>query len=357
MHPAEPEMSRIPDDKLAEYSHRVKGKVLVITGAGAGIGRQTALLFASYGAKVVIGDLNPDAALTVVDEIEKAGGFRLSPFATHRTAACIKCNVVKFEEQVDMFEFAIKKYGSVDIVVPNAGITETAKFMTPVLENGRPKQPKTTTLDVNLTGVLWTAHLAVHYLFVNKQPTDDLKSLIFIGSVASWQAIPLGELYTASKHAVLGLMRSLHPTLGARGVRVGCIHPFFVETNIVPFVVKVALAGIPFVPIERVAGAIFNAATDPDPKTSGSAYLLLDDGHAFRVPKEQFKMGVYQMIDERANAAQAAFKGVQKWRYITRDVWSLVGKPVVKFAVVVVAAKYAYENRELIENYVRSFIN
>ncbi|KAJ3504426.1 hypothetical protein NLJ89_g7937 [Agrocybe chaxingu] len=175
MHPTEPEMSRIPDDKLTEYSHRVKGKVLVITGAAAGIGRQTALLFASYGAKVVIGDLNPDAAQAVVDEIEKAGG----------TAASIKCNVVKFEEQVDMFEFAIKKYGSVDIVVPNAGITETAKFMTPVLENGRPKQPKTTTLDVNLTGVLWTAHLAVHYLFINKQPSDDLKSLIFIGTPSS----------------------------------------------------------------------------------------------------------------------------------------------------------------------------
>lgn len=72
-----------------------------------------------------------------------------------------------------------------------------------------------------------------------------------------------------------------------------------------PIPVKLILAGIPLTPVPRVAGAIFKAATDPDMTTSGSAYLLLDDGPVFRVPKEEFKLGVYKMIDDRANAARA----------------------------------------------------
>jgi len=120
----------------------------------------------------------------------------------------------------------MKKYGSVDIVVPNAGISERRTFETVKFENGKPVKPSLKTLEVNLTAVVFTAHLALHYLDVNKQP-GDLKSLIFIGSMASWQAIPRGALYSASKHAVLGMMRSIHPEMEERGIRVGCIHPFF----------------------------------------------------------------------------------------------------------------------------------
>ena len=141
---------------------------------------------------------------------------------------------------------------------------------------------------------------------------------------ASWQGIPSGELYTGSKHAVLGVMRALHPIAELKGIRVACIHPFFagaffyvcrsfqanqsvnlLDTAIVPIPVKLILAGIPLTPVPRVAGAIFKAATDPDMNTSGSSYLLLDDGPVFRVPKEEFKLGVYKMIDDRANAARA----------------------------------------------------
>lgn len=74
------------------------------------------------------------------------------------------------------------------------------------------------------------------------------------------------------------------------------------DTNILPLPVKLFLAGIPMVPIERIAGAIFYAATNPDWATSGASYLLPDDGPVFFVPKEDFKFGVYKMIDERTNA-------------------------------------------------------
>ncbi|KAF9564732.1 NAD(P)-binding protein [Agrocybe pediades] len=287
-------MSHIPDEKLFTFSNRVKGKVVIITGAANGIGKETALRFASYGAKIVIGDLDIAGANKVVEEIERTGG----------SAVALKCNVTDFDQQVEMFELAMKKYGSVDIVVPNAGVSEVGVFQKLQFKNGRPVKPNMLTVEVNLFGPLYTAHLALHYLQINKKE-GDLKSLIFIGSMASWAGIPGGEMYSGSKHAILGVMRALHPIMELKGIRVGTIHPFFADTAIVPTPVKLLLAGIPLTPVSRVAGAIFYAATDVDEDSNGSAWLLLDDGPVFQVPKEQFKEGVYKMIDERANKGRA----------------------------------------------------
>jgi len=338
-------MSSIPDDRLFSHSDRVKGKVVVITGAANGIGKETALRFAFYGAKVVIADLDITGANKLVAEVEKAGG----------TASAIKCNVTDWDAQIDMFELAMKKYGSVDIVVPNAGISESSSFETVKFENGRPVKPSLQTLDVNLTAVLYTAHLALHYLDVNKQP-GDLKSLIFIGSMASWQAIPRGVMYSASKHAVLGMMRSIHPTMELKDIRVGSIHPFFADTGIVPVSLKIILAGIPKTPVARVAGAIFYAATDTDQKSSGSAWLLVDDGPVFMIPKEQFKQGVYKMIDDRANAGRAVRTSITGWYLFARDVWHVTGNAVIAIGLGVALAKIAWDNKHEIEKFVSTIV-
>ena len=79
------------------------------------------------------------------------------------------------------------------------------------------------------------------------------------------------------------------------------------------------LTGIPKVPVSRVAGAIFYAATDADQKSSGSAWLLVDDGPVFMVPKEEFKQGVYKMIDDRANAVRAYVFCVSNHNYLPCD--------------------------------------
>jgi NAD(P)-dependent dehydrogenase (short-subunit alcohol dehydrogenase family) len=125
--------------------------------------------------------------------------------------------------------------------------------------------------------------------------------------MASWQPIPAAPLYTGSKHAILGIMRSLATTasLLPKPLRVGCVHPFFADTKILGLPTKLFLAGIPFTTTERVAGAIFYAATDPDESTNESSWLLADDGEVFLVPKEAFKFGVYAMIDERVNGIKA----------------------------------------------------
>jgi NAD(P)-dependent dehydrogenase (short-subunit alcohol dehydrogenase family) len=294
---------------------------------------------------VVIADLDITGASQVVAEVEKAGG----------TASAVKCNVTDWDAQVEMFELAMKKYGSVDIVVPNAGIAEAGSFETVKVENGKPVKPSLRTLEVNLTAVIYTAHLAFHYLDVNKQP-GDLKSLIFIGSMASWQAIPHGAMYSASKHAVLGMMRSIYPAMELKGIRVGCIHPFFADTGIVPVPLKIILAGIPKTPISRVAGAIFYAATDSDEKSSGSAWLLVDDGPVFMVPKEQFKQGVYKMIDDRANAIRAVHTQIQAWYFFARDIWRITGNAVITIGLGTALARIAWNNQHEIEKFVRTMV-
>ena len=74
-----------------------------------------------------------------------------------------------------------------------------------------------------------------------------------------------------------------------------------IDTAIVPLPVKVFLAGIPLTPVSRIAGAVFHAASNPDPETNGCAWLLLDNGPVFRVEPDSFKQGVYKMINDRMN--------------------------------------------------------
>ncbi|TFK44278.1 hypothetical protein BDQ12DRAFT_672693 [Crucibulum laeve] len=334
-------MTSIPDDKLLQYADRVKDKVIVITGAANGIGRETALLFAKHGAKIVIGDLDITGAKRVVGEIESAGG----------QGACIKCNVTVFDEQVAMFDLAIAKYGAVDVVVPNAGIAESGAIGTLQFKNGKPVKPNTATIDVNVIGVLYTVNLAHHYL-KTKHSYGDLKALIMIGSMASWAGIPKAEMYSVSKHGILGLMRALHIPLELSGIRVGVIHPFFADTGIVPVSVKLMLAGIPLTPITRVAGAIFYAATDPDFASNGSAWLLPDDGPVFMVPREEFKQGVYKMIDDRANSLLASAKGALYYARLFGDLWHILGKPLTLAGVAAVAAKVSWDNRNFIATYI-----
>ena len=121
--------------------------------------------------------------------------------------------------------------------------------------------------------------------------------------MASWTAVPGAPLYTGSKHAILGIMRSIATTasLLPKPLRLGCVHPFFADTNILSIPVKLALAGIPLTTKERVAGAIFYVATDPAESTNQGSWLLANDGPLYLVSKEEFKFGVYAMIDQRVN--------------------------------------------------------
>jgi len=245
----------------------------------------------------------------------------------------------------------MSEYGSVDIVVPNAGIDERGSFSTTNIVHGKPTKPSFKTIEINLIGVMYTTHLGLYYMKKNNNP-ESLKSIVFLGSMASWQALPSAPLYSASKHAILGFMRSLYLPCLKDGIRVAVIHPWFADTAILPTAVKVFLAGIPLTPVERVAGAIFYAASDPDIETSGCPWLLPDDGFVLRLDREELKEGVYKMIDERAKMVMFGAQTVRYGFTIMRDVGRILGKQFAVLVFVVAGARYIQGN-EPIREFVR----
>ncbi|EIN12899.1 NAD(P)-binding protein [Punctularia strigosozonata HHB-11173 SS5] len=278
----------ILDEQLLAYAERCKGKVVLITGNIYDLSYVSTSLTPPISAIVVIGDVDVASAEAVVSEVQRARG----------QAAFKPCDVLSCDDQVALFDFAIERYGSVDIVIPNAGVSEIGRFSLPTLSAGpNPRQlkPNLKTLDINLTSVLYTVNLAQHYLNVNRIPGSG------IASMASWAALSGGPLYSVAKHGLLGLMRSFAPVYAKESMRISSIHPWFADTNVLSTPLKVTLAGIPLTPVGRIAGecAIVYTATDPNPSTNGCPWLLPDDGPLVLLEQERLREGVHQLLNDR----------------------------------------------------------
>ncbi|EJT99236.1 NADP-binding protein [Dacryopinax primogenitus] len=183
-----------------------KEKVVIITGGSSGIGLATVELFSSLGAHVFVGDITS-----------------LPKFFPKTTFQ--KTDVSLWSDLLELFDVAFQAHGRVDIVLANAGIGEIADLFDPVLDDsGRPKEPNYKTLDVNLKGVVGCIKLAVFYM-----RKGGGGGVGVTGSVASY----LGEgvpLYTATKHGVLGLVRSLASTLKNDNITINLVAPFFTDS-------------------------------------------------------------------------------------------------------------------------------
>ncbi|TFK53547.1 NAD(P)-binding protein [Heliocybe sulcata] len=323
-------MATVSDEGLLAFSSTARDQVVLITGGAKGIGREAAVLFAKHGAKVVIGDIDPNAGHDVVDTITRDGG----------AAIYQRCNVLEWDDLVSLFEKAIETYGRVNSVLPIAGIATEKPFPNIEVVNGRPVKPQLTTLDINLRAVMHTTHIAFHY-FKKDTAESGMKSIVFMASMASWQGIPGVAEYSAAKHGVLGFMRAIEPISQLQGIHVASVHPWFVDTTLLPLVVKTILAGIPKTPVERVAYAVFYAATNPDWANQGSTLLLPDDGPVLRLNKEELKEGVYGIINNRAQRAKRTGEAILSFAATLRDLWKIFGKGVMVAMLCAVAARWA----------------
>ncbi|KAK8083971.1 hypothetical protein PG996_002752 [Apiospora saccharicola] len=168
------------------------------------------------------------------------------------------CDVASWESQAAFFRdaVALSPHGGIDAVVANAGIADTDFAFCRAqdkknVENGDvgpgPAKPNLGCLDVNITGVAYTAHLAMYWLSRNPGSSpDDLgkprtpdhprdRHLLLLGSVASLWPVALQTQYATSKHAVLGLFRSLRGVAGWQsGIRVNMLCPYIIATPIFP---------------------------------------------------------------------------------------------------------------------------
>ncbi|KAJ5935996.1 hypothetical protein N7454_005294 [Penicillium verhagenii] len=195
----------------------LKGKVVVITGAANGIGKTAAKLFYDYGACVAIGDLDEEAGNGLAEEFGSRGHF-------------VRTDISSWASQRDLFRSTFDKFGSVDCVVANAAMPEKSDFLweDKFDENGDLVEPDLTLIDVNVKGTLYTSKLALHYFEKSSKPDG---ALVVTGSAAGYfGGVPITK-YATSKHALLGLVRSLAILAPRRGFRVNYIAPWLTATD------------------------------------------------------------------------------------------------------------------------------
>ncbi len=194
-----------------KLSRSVKGKVAIITGAGSGMGEATAKVFAAEGIKVVATDINFNAVERVAGEIESLGGI-CKPFSLDVT------NKKSIEECLDE---TILEFGSLDIVINNAGISSVTS-----VDDENYESYWDDTLNVVLTGQIKLIRAALPHLLKSNNGR-----IVNISSTEGFGASPFHSPYTAAKHGVIGLTRSLALELGPQGITVNCICPGPINTN------------------------------------------------------------------------------------------------------------------------------
>jgi len=300
-----------PIDTDATYDVAwVKNKTIVVTGGASGFGAGFFRHWAANGANVIIGDINVRKGDQLVREVRKETGNQDLHF--------IHCDVADWQSQVNFFKEAVRlsTHGGIDTVVANAGIGDTeVTFERPEkLDAAEPAPPSLKVIDVNLTGVLYTTHLALYYLARN--PNSVLSSpstnpavtyrdrhLLLLGSMASICPISGQTLYGVAKHGVLGLFRCLRSSSFAHGVRVNILCPYFIDTPLLDAGVRAILAGAVLGKVEDVvdAGTRFTA----DPRIVGRALVVgpklkvaQDDGGEWSLVEKNDVGGVDKAIWE-----------------------------------------------------------
>ncbi|MFT8348161.1 3-oxoacyl-[acyl-carrier-protein] reductase [Clostridium saccharoperbutylacetonicum] len=189
----------------------LKGKCAIITGASRGIGKAVALKLASLGANIVINyRSNEKEALEVEKEIQNMGVETL----------CVKGDISKAEEVEHLITCAKEKFGIIDIMVNNAGITKDTLIL-------RMKEEDfDSVIDVNLKGVFNCLKAITPIMVKQKQgKIINLSSVVGISGNA-------GQVnYSASKAGVIGMTKSLAKEVGSRGITVNAVAPGYIETD------------------------------------------------------------------------------------------------------------------------------
>ncbi|HDM78533.1 MAG TPA: SDR family oxidoreductase [Deltaproteobacteria bacterium] len=185
------------------------GKVAIVTGAGLGIGRATALKLASDGAKVVVNDVVAESGSKTVEQIRSTGG----------EAIFVQADVSKWGEAKKLVDEAVRAFGTVHILVNNAGITRD-KLLRDMEEEDWDK-----VLNINLKGAFNCCKFAVPHMVENKYgKIVNLSSRAHLGN-------PGQANYSSSKAGIIGLTKSLALELGRFNINVNAVAPGMVDTE------------------------------------------------------------------------------------------------------------------------------
>jgi 3-hydroxybutyrate dehydrogenase len=192
---------------------QLKDKVAFITGSASGIGKEIAVVYAREGAKIVIADLNKEAAEATAAELKATGAQALGVAVD-----------VTSEDQVNAaVEKAVAKFGGIDILISNAGI----QIVHPVEEFSFADWKKM--LAIHLDGAFLSTKACLKYMYAQGRGG----TVIYMGSVHSKEASPLKAPYVTAKHGLIGLCKSVAKEGAKHQVRANVICPGFVRTPLV----------------------------------------------------------------------------------------------------------------------------
>jgi glucose 1-dehydrogenase/3-oxoacyl-[acyl-carrier protein] reductase len=198
---------------------RLRGKVALVTGAGRGIGRGIAEVFADEGADVAVND---------VADMTQAGEVAAALRSKGRRAVTVQADVAKRPQVEAMFDQVWKELGPIDILVNNAGIETIVPFLELTDEQW------TRLVDVNLRGAWLCSQVFCRRAVAEKRSG----SIVNIGSIQAAKVLPGRTHYAPTKLGLEALTRNMSAEMTPQGIRVNCIHPGLIDTPMTEWVMK-----------------------------------------------------------------------------------------------------------------------
>ena len=223
------------------------GKVAVVTGGGSGIGRSTAIRLAADGASVAVVDLDGESAERVASGLD---------------GLALQADVGRSDEWPGIVEAVIARFGGVDLAHLNAGITTGEADITAVTDEIYRRAT-----GVNVDGVFFGVRALVPAMTERGGG-----SIVATASLAGLIGFSPDPIYCLTKHAVVGLVRSLEPQLAAKGIAVNAVCPSIVDTPLIADMREVLeSSGFPLIDVESVASAVVDLLTGAD---TGQAVVI-----------------------------------------------------------------------------------
>uniref|UniRef100_A0A7N0U952 Uncharacterized protein n=1 Tax=Kalanchoe fedtschenkoi TaxID=63787 RepID=A0A7N0U952_KALFE len=191
---------------------RLEGKVAIITGGASGIGASAVHKFHENGAIVVLADIRDEWGQKIAEDLGE-------------NVTYVHCDVSKEDDIINLVDSTVAKYGKLDVMYNNAGVVDKA-FGT-ILDSTRADLDKC--LNVNLVGGFLGAKHAARVMAPRKSGC-----ILFTSSACTHVGGLATSAYAVSKYGIMGLTKNLSSELGMHGIRVNCISPYVVVTNILP---------------------------------------------------------------------------------------------------------------------------